>query len=190
MDDTFLQFILRNAGTLCQQFAATVSTVRIHCHLIHFIHLERSTVRHSENGYFLTGRLGHIHCVGNTCRRIEIEAEILERSSVRSAFATLLPEEKDMIVRRLHPIGPQTIGHLQSITYFFSRQAHGVKHIFVLIQIEHVAHENVSFADFRVIGQGSCKRNIRSADCQLQFMDKVNESGRTEISRTCGYGLG
>ena len=95
-----------------------------------------------------------------------------------------------MVVRKLHPIGPQIIRHLQGIAYLLSRQTHGVKHIFVLIQIEHIVHKNVSLADFRVIGQGSRKRNIRPADCQLQFMDKVYKSGRAEIGRTCGDGLG
>ena len=78
MDDALLQFILRDAGTLCQQFAATVSAIRIHRYLIHFIHIERGTVCHAENGYLLSVRLGHIHRIDNTRRRIEVEAEILE----------------------------------------------------------------------------------------------------------------
>ena len=44
----------------------------------HFIHIERGTVCHTENGYLLPIRLGHIHRVDNTRRRIEVEAEILE----------------------------------------------------------------------------------------------------------------
>ena len=95
----------------------------------------------------------------------------------------------DMVVRRLHPIGLEIIRHLQGIAYLLPRQTHGVKHIFVLIQIEHIVHKNVSFTDFRIIGQRSRKRNIRSADCQLQFVDKVYKSGRTEIGRTCGDSL-
>lgn len=51
--------------------------------------------------------------------------------------------------------------------YFLARKAHGVEHILVLIQVEHVVHIDIPFLNPGVVGQRSRQRNIRTADVKL-----------------------
>ena len=119
------------------------------------------------NGHFLSLRFRHIHCIDDACRRIEIKAEILERRPVCRTFARLAAEQQDVVVGRSHTVGPQGIGHFQNIVYFLARKAHGVEHILVLIQVEHVVHIDIPFLNPGVVGQRSRQRNIRTADVKL-----------------------
>ena len=43
-NDTVFQFLLRNARTLCQQFTATITTIRIQRHFINLIYILKSMI--------------------------------------------------------------------------------------------------------------------------------------------------
>ena len=41
------------------------------------------------------------------------------------------------------------------IAHFLARKFHGVEHVLVLVEVEHVVHVNIPFLNLRVVGQGS-----------------------------------
>ena len=51
-------------------------------------------------------RLRDVYRVDDACGGVEDEAEVLEGSPVRSAFAGLVAEQQDVVVGRSHAVGP------------------------------------------------------------------------------------
>ena len=49
-----------------------------------------------------------------------------------------------MVVGALHLIGPLSVRHLQIVFDFLSGEAHGVEHVLVAVEVEHVAHVDVA----------------------------------------------
>ena len=80
-----------------------------------------------------------------------------------------------MIICRFHLIGPDGIRHFQKVLDFLPGKLHDVKHVLVFIEIEHIAHINISLPDFRIKRKRSTERDVRTTDIQLQLMNQINK---------------
>ena len=147
--------------------AAAVAAIRIDRDGIRFVFIERRAVRHRNNRNPVSRRLRDIHRVHDSGGGI-----IVVRTSRR--FAVLF-EQNQMVVRAAHLIEPLAVRIFKRVVNFPPGQAHGVKQIFVFIQIEQVARENFALTDGGIERKRRGKGNIGLCQLKLRAMNQVNK---------------
>ena len=141
-----LQLCARNACPLGKQFATAIASIAVHSHLIPAVFVERRTVGHAQYPHLLSIGLGYIHFVDDAGCTVEVKRQVLKAKPLTvllGPFAYL----HNVVVGRFHRVYPQIITHFQVVTYFFARHFKHIYLVFVLIQVEHVAHIYVALVD-------------------------------------------
>ena len=96
---------MRNAGSLCEEFATTVATIAVDGNFIPACLVEGLAVAHAKDAHLLSVGLRDIHLIVNACSRVEVEGEVLESQSLLVAIGAFA-EEQQMIVGRCHRVHP------------------------------------------------------------------------------------
>ena len=106
-----------------------------------------------------------------------------------SVVLCVVAQQHDVVVGRCHGVYPLVVAHFQQFTYFIPFHLHHVEIVFVFVELEHVAHEDVSFFYFAVEGEWSVDGNVSPGHFQLYFMYEVVERRASEESIACGDSL-
>ena len=150
---------------------------------------ERRAVGHAEDGNLLSGGLGDIDGVDDAGCRVEVEYRV--EDTCPSAGSALLPcvHEQHVVVGTVHGVYPQAVGIFEVVVDFASREVHGVEHVLVLVEVEHVADVDVAIADLGIVGQRRSHGDVGTGDGELQRVDEVDKSRGAEVGIAGGDGL-
>ena len=153
------QLFCRYAGTSCKQLSATIAPIAVHRHTIPFVFHKRLSVAHTQDFHLLSVWLCDIHDIVYACGTVEVECKIFE-----SAFLIVVlcgvSKEHYMVVGRRHGVHPLVVAHFEMFSYFLSTHLHHVDVVFVTVELEHVAHINISLLYLGIESEWCGKGNI------------------------------
>ena len=182
------KLLTRNAGTDGEQLASPIGSIGVDGHTVVSLRVERTTVCHRQDMNLFTLRTSHVDRVADTGRRVEVEGKVLETQPTPGSIDGC--EEHDVVSRRMHLVRPEGVGIFQIILHLAPGETHGVEHVLIAVEIEHVAHVDVSGTDDSIIRQRSAEGDVCPGDVKLETMDEIDESRRAEIGRLCAQRLG
>ena len=87
-----------------------------------------------------------------------------------------------MVVGRLHRVDPQVVAHLEVAAYLLAGEEHDVDLVLVFVEVEHIAHEDISLTNDGVEGERCVERYVCPRNLQLQVVDQVAEGAVAKIA--------
>ena len=193
--DAAAQLVVGDAGSARQQLAAAVAAIGVDGYAVGLVEVEGPAVGHAEDAHTLSDGLGDIDLVADARRAVEVIVDALELGASGSgvlvaAGCVAVAQQQQMVGRRLHLVRPEGVGHLQKVAHLAARQQHGVEHVLVTIEVEHVAHIDVASLDGGVQREGGGDGDVGMGDVELHLVDEVHEGAGTEVGVARRDGLG